>query len=107
MFMRNKKSFLYAILSMLTVSSLAACSSGRGGNEEEKEWEEPVYEIGDTVKAWSSTDDFDHLPMGVLDDNKGSALIDGLFGNGDKCSLSFEFEVWRRSRRPRISPPGA
>ena len=78
---------------MLTVSSLAACSSGRGGNEEEKEWEEPVYEIGDTVKVWSSTDDFDHLPMGVLDDDKGSALIDGLFGNGDKCSLSFEFEA--------------
>ena len=79
---------------MLSISSLVACSSGnRGGGEEEEEWKEPVYEIGDTVRAWSSKDDLNDVPLGTPDDIQESGAIDDTFGNGDKCSLSFELQA--------------
>ena len=49
--MKHNKSFLFAALTLLSVSSLAACSSGRGGEED---WEEPTYEVGESVRKWSS-----------------------------------------------------
>ncbi|MBO7573341.1 MAG: endo-1,4-beta-xylanase [Bacilli bacterium] len=88
--MKNNKGFLYAILSLLSISSLVACSSG--GNQEE-EWEEPVYEIGDTVKEWSSKKDSKELPMGFPKGVEGSGEIDNKFGNEDKSCLLFNAET--------------
>ena len=88
--MKNNKSFFYAILSLLSISSLVACSSG--GNQEE-EWEEPVYEIGDTVKEWSSKKDSKELPMGFPKGVEGSREIDNKFGNEDESCLLFNAET--------------
>ena len=91
--MKNNKSFLYAILSMLSISSLVACSSGRGNQEEEDEkWKEPVYEVGDVVKAWSSDKDFATVPFDAPESVQGSRMIDGAFGNDDDYSLYYELE---------------
>ena len=84
--MKNKKSFLYAILSMITISSLVACSSGK----KEEEWEEPVYEVGDTVKEWTSNKDFNELPMGIPEGVEGTVGINNELGNNDNSSLFFD-----------------
>ena len=89
--MKNNKSFLFAVLSLLSISSLAACSAS--GNNEEEEWEEPVYEIGDTVRAWSSKKDFDALPIDVPEGVEGTRVIDTKTGNGDNNCLSFEINA--------------
>ena len=89
--MKNNKSFLYAVLSMLSISSLLMACSSKGHHEEE--WEEPVYEIGDTVKEWTSKYDFDELPMDLPEGLKGSGKIDNKIGNDDKGSLFFEIEA--------------
>ena len=89
--MKNKKSFLYAVLSMLTITSLVACSSGHHGKEE-PEWEEPVYEVGDIVKEWHSKNDYDALPMDAPESVKGSRKIDSTFGNEDQSCLSYELK---------------
>lgn len=91
--MKNNKGFLFAVLSLLAISSLAACSGGGGGSsyeEEEEEWEEKVYEVGDTVKEWTSEDDLEELPMNVPQGIQGTGEIDKNDGHDDKCSLYYE-----------------
>ena len=89
--MKNNKSFLYAVLSMLSISSLLMACSSKGHQEEE--WEEPVYEIGDTVKEWTSKNDLNELPMDLAEGLKGNGKIDNKFGNEDNGSLLFEIEA--------------
>ena len=88
--MKNNKTFLLAALSLLSISSLAACSGG--GSYEEPPFEEPVYEVGDTVVQWTSSVDSDELPMDAPSEVKGTREINKKIGNNDKQSLYFELE---------------
>ena len=85
--MKHNKSFLLAALSLLTVSSLAACSSG--GSYEEEPFEEPVYEVGDTVIEWTSEYDSKIVPMGLPKSATGQGEINKTFGNKDEQCLFF------------------
>lgn len=93
--MRNKKCFFLTALSLLSLSALAGCG-GRTPSEskpiiEEPESSEPAgpLEIGDTVKKWSSRDDFETTPIGVQS-GKGRAEIVEDNGNEDDSSIQVE-----------------
>ncbi len=85
--MKHKKSFLLAALSLLSISSLAACSAG---SNEDEPFEEPVYQVGDTVIQWTSEKDSKVVPLGIPEGVNGKAEIDKSFGNEDNQSLYFE-----------------
>ena len=83
--MNNKKHLLYSVVSLLTVSFLAACNSNKNTTSEEPK----PLEIGDTVKEWRTNYDLDSLPLGLADTNsKGEIVKD--FGNYDNSSLKYE-----------------
>lgn len=85
--MKHNKSFLLAALSLLSISSLAACSAG---NNEDEPFEEPVYQVGDTVIQWTSEKDSKAVPLGIPEGVNGKVEIDKSFGNDDNQSLYFE-----------------
>ena len=85
--MKHNKSFLLAALSLLSISSLAACSAG---SNEDEPFEEPVYQVGDTVIQWTSEKDSKVVPLGIPEGVNGKAEIDKSFGNEDNQSLYFE-----------------
>ena len=85
------RSFLLAVLSLLTVSSLAACSRGSQMND----WEydpEATYEIGDTVKEWRSDKDFKKVPLDVPEGGTGIREITKSLGHEDKVSLHYSIK---------------
>ena len=88
--MKHNKSFLFAILSLLSVSSLVACAGGN--NNEDEPFEEPVYEIGDTVIEWTNESNSPVAPLGVIEGSNSSATIVKNFGNEDKQSIYYEVE---------------
>jgi len=88
--MKHNKGFLFAALTLLSVSSLAACSSGRGGEED---WEEPTYEVGESVRKWSSKQDFNGIPMKASNSTDGTEKIFDGFGNEDKTCLYYEVKA--------------
>lgn len=91
--MKKYKTFLFAALPVLVISLLAGCNSNNNNNNEPEEEEPKPLEIGDTVKEWCSTDDFDGLPIDFKKDNSngyGSGEIAKDLGHGDNCSLKFE-----------------
>lgn len=93
--MKINKSFLYAVLSMLTISSLVACGGSKPktstGNYEDEE-EEVELEIGDTVKEWVSKSDYASLPLDVAEGGTGTREIVDDFGNLDQESLHFKIK---------------
>lgn len=82
------KSFLLAVLSLLTVSSLVACSKGQQSSNDDEE-EEVVYEIGDTVKEWKNDSDWAKAPLDVPEGGTGTREIDKTIGRDDKVSLHY------------------
>ena len=101
--MKLKKVFLAAILPTLAVSLLSSCNSVQPVNTSktpsfvpaEDEDEEIVYEIGDTVKEWTHSVDFDKVPLAVPSSNAGTGNgeIVNDFGQNDKCSLKYTVKV--------------
>ena len=91
-FMKNNKKFLFAVLTLLSVTSLVACSGGgqRSYEEEDEPFEEPVYEVGDTVIEWTSDQDYGRVPMTTPEGITGTKEINKEMGNGDEQSLYFE-----------------
>ena len=90
--MKMNKSFLLAALSLLTVSSLAACS--RGSNEM-NDWEydpEATYEVGETVKEWRSNKDSQEVPLDVPEGGTGIREITKRLGHEDKVSLHYQIQ---------------
>ena len=93
--MKNNKSLFYAVLSLLSISSLVACggsgntpnSGSRNSTSEEEE--ERELEIGDTVKEWVSSSDYDELPLDVPEGGTGTREIVKDFGNEDQESLHY------------------
>ena len=90
--MKNNKKFLFAVLTLLSVASLVACSGGgqRSYEEEEEPFEEPIYEVGDTVIEWTSDQDYGRVPMTTPEGITGTKEINKETGNGDGQSLYFE-----------------
>ena len=87
--MKITKNFLFAVLSMLTISSLVACG-GHNNNNDDEEDEGPIeYEIGDTVKEWCSSNDYSKIPMDVPEGGTGTRVISNELGNEDKQCLSY------------------
>ena len=97
--MRNNKSFLFAVLSLFSISSLLACSSA--SNDEP--FEEPVYEIGDTVIEWTSSSDYSSVPLDVYEETGGIRTINKKLGNEDKQSLYYELPIISRDGNGYIS----
>ena len=101
--MKLKRVFLAAILPTLAVSLLSSCNSVQPVNTSktpsfvpaEDEDEEIVYEIGDTVKEWTHSVDFDKVPLAVPSSNAGTGNgeIVNDFGQNDKCSLKYTVKV--------------
>ena len=101
--MKLKKVFLAAILPTLAVSLLSSCNVVQPVNTSktpsfvpaEDEDEEIVYEIGDTVKEWTHSVDFDKVPLAVPSSNAGTGNgeIVNDFGQSDKCSLKYTVKV--------------
>lgn len=90
--MKKYKKFLLAALPVLAMSLLVGCGSNNNNQSEEPEEEKPL-EIGDTVKEWCSTDDYDGLPIDLKKDSSsgvGFGEIATDLGHGDQCSLKFE-----------------
>ena len=91
-FMKNNKSFLYAVLSTLTIASLLACGGSKSNTKTtyyEDEEEEVELEIGDTVKEWKSSSDYQSLPLDVPEGGTGTREIANDFGHEDNQSLHF------------------
>lgn len=98
--MKKYKTFLFAVLPALAMSFLMGCNNGGNKGEPEPEEEVPL-EIGDTVKEWCSTDDYEELPINLTKDaTKGTGkgtIVDDL-GYVDSCSLKFEVKNGDNSR---------
>ena len=101
--MKHNKSFLFAVLSLLSISSLVACSGSNTNEEEDGPFEEPVYEIGDTVIEWSSSSDYSSVPLEIPEGMEGKREINKKFGNEDKQSLYYELPIMDKNAGGHIS----
>ena len=98
--MKYDKFFLLAALSTLATSLLMGCNTNNtspknDSSEEEEEWEEIVYEVGDTVKEWRSNNDLDKSPLALADSSTGTVALSSEIGNEDsssiECSINAEY----------------
>ena len=98
--MKYNKFFLLAALSTLATSLLMGCNANNtspknDSSEEEEEWEEIVYEVGDTVKEWRSNNDLDKSPLALADSSTGTVALSSEIGNEDsssiECSIKAEY----------------
>ena len=90
--MKYNKFFLLAALSTLATSLLMGCNTNNtspknDSSEEEEEWEEIVYEVGDTVKEWRSNNDLDKSPLALADSSTGTVALSSEIGNEDSSSI--------------------
>ena len=90
--MKYSKFFLLAALSTLATSLLMGCNTNNtspknDSSEEEEEWEEIVYEVGDTVKEWRSNNDLDKSPLALADSSTGTVALSSEIGNEDSSSI--------------------
>ena len=98
--MKYSKFFLLAALSTLATSLLMGCNANNNqsindSSDEEEEWEEIVYEVGDTVKEWRSNNDLDKSPLALADSSTGTVALSSEIGNEDsssiECSINAEY----------------
>ena len=83
--MNYKKRLLCAVIPFLTASLLLGCSKSK-----QPESSEPKpLEIGDTVKEWKSSKDYEEAPLGTANKNSQSEIVND-FGNDDKSSIKYE-----------------
>ena len=91
--MKNYKSFLYAVLSMLSIASLVACGGSNANNNRNsssipEEEEDKPLEVGDTVREWKSSSDYEQLPFDIAS-GTGTREIVKNFGESDSESLHY------------------
>ena len=83
--MDYKKRLLCAVIPFLTASLLLGCNKSK-----QPESSEPKpLEIGDTVKEWKSSKDYEEAPLGTANKNSQSEIVND-FGNSDKSSIRYE-----------------
>ena len=84
-----KQKLLYlAILPALSLTILSSCSSHY--EEEEEEWEEIRYDVGDTVIEWTNNDNYSLPVLDVKEANEGTSSIVDDFGYEDDFSIEYE-----------------
>ena len=112
--MKLNKLFLAAILPTLAVSLLSGCDKKESSSvtptskdssipipltyssSEEEEEEDVPLEIGDTVKEWTTIDDFEKVPLDLPNTasaGTGTSEIVDDFGSTDSYSLRYELMV--------------
>ena len=112
--MKLNKLFLAAVLPTMAISLLAGCNAKESSSvipeskessipipltyssSEEEEEEDIPLEIGDTVKEWTSVDDFEKVPLdlpGSTNAGTGTSEIVDDFGSTDDYSLRYELMV--------------
>ena len=112
--MKLNKLFLAAILPTLAVSLLSGCDKKESSSvtptskdssipipltyssSEEEEEEDVPLEIGDTVKEWTTIDDFENVPLDLPNTasaGTGTSEIVDDFGSTDSYSLRYELMV--------------
>ena len=83
--MKYKKHLLCAVIPFLTASFLLGCSKSK-----EPESSEPKpLEIGDTVKEWKSSKDYEEAPLGTANKSSRALIVDD-FGNEDKSAIKYD-----------------
>ena len=83
--MNYKKRLLCAVIPFLTASLLLGCNKSK-----QPESSEPKpLEIGDTVKEWKSSEDYEEAPLGTANKNSQSEIVND-FGNNDKSSIRYD-----------------
>ena len=83
--MKYKKHLLCAVIPFLTASFLLGCSKSK-----EPESSEPKpLEIGDTVKEWKSSKDYEEVPLGTANKSSRALIVDD-FGNEDKSAIKYD-----------------
>ena len=88
--MKSNKSFLVSALSLLTITSLVACSKGNANKMNNWEYDpEKEYVVGDTVKEWKSDKDWETIPMDVPEGGTGTREINKNLGHEDQVSLHY------------------
>ena len=103
--MKPNKIFLAAVLPTLAVSLLTGCNNNAAKPSskqtsfvpaDDDEEEEIVYEIGDTVREWTTLSDYEEIPLGVAssaNNGTGKGEIVSDFGHNDSYSLKYEVKV--------------
>ena len=103
--MKSNKIFLAAVLPTLAVSLLTGCNNNAAKHSskqtsfvpaDDDEEEEIVYEIGDTVREWTTLSDYEEIPLGVAssaNNGTGKGEIVSDFGHNDSYSLKYEVKV--------------
>ena len=103
--MKLNKIFLAAVLPTLAVSLLTGCNNNATKPSskqtsfvpaDDDEEEEIVYEIGDTVREWTTLSDYEEIPLGVAssaNNGTGKGEIVSDFGHNDSYSLKYEVKV--------------
>ena len=102
--MKLNKIFLAVVLPTLAVSLLTGCSKPAAPSSkqssfvpaEDDEEEEIIYEIGDTVREWTSISDYEEIPLGIAasaNNGTGKGEIVNDFGHNDSYSLKYEVKV--------------
>ena len=81
--MNKTKLFLLALSPFMMVSMLAGCTTTK-----DEPWVPKRYNIGETVKEWKSTKNYNALPLEPMVKNSVGEIVNN-FGNEDKCSLKY------------------
>ena len=83
--MNYKKRLLCTVIPFLTASFLVGCNK----NKQPESSEQKPLEIGDTVKEWKSSKDYEEVPLGAANENSRGEIVKDL-GHEDKSSIKYE-----------------
>ena len=83
--MNYKKRLLCTVIPFLTASFLVGCNK----NKQPESSEQKPLEIGDTVKEWKSSKDYEEVPLGLINKSSQSEIVNDL-GHDDKSSIKYD-----------------
>ena len=83
--MNYKKRLLCTVIPFLTASFLVGCNK----NKQPESSEQKPLEIGDTVKEWKSSKDYEEVPLGAVNENSRGEIVKDL-GHDDKSSIKYD-----------------
>ena len=84
--MNNKQRLLCVAIPFLTASLLIGCNKGKQPSTSE---EPKPLEIGDTVREWKSSKDYEEVPLGTANKSSVAEIVND-FGNEDSSALKYQ-----------------
>ena len=84
--MNNKQRLLCVAIPFLTGSLLIGCNKGKQPSTSE---EPKPLEIGDTVREWKSSKDYEEVPLGTANKSSVAEIVND-FGNEDSSALKYQ-----------------